>query len=107
MRAYTDLAFSGKVDEARAVRDSLNPVRAALRSTRPAEKPHAHQKYWQDLLGQVGGTVRPPLLALTEEERAATRRAFEACGLQTGPVRKAARQGDDRTQPTTAREHVT
>jgi 4-hydroxy-tetrahydrodipicolinate synthase len=107
MRAYTDLAFSGKVDEARAVRDSLNPVRAALRSTRPAEKPHAHQKYWQDLLGQVGGTVRPPLLALTEEERAATRRAFEACGLQTGPARKAARQGDDRTQPTTAREHVT
>jgi 4-hydroxy-tetrahydrodipicolinate synthase len=89
MRTYTDLAFSGKVEEARAVRDSLNPVRAALRSTRPPEKPHAHQKYWQELLGQVGGAVRPPLLALTEEERAATRRAFEACGLQTGAGRRA------------------
>jgi 4-hydroxy-tetrahydrodipicolinate synthase len=90
MRAYTDLAFSGKIEEARAVRDSLNPVRAALRSTRPAEKPHAHQKYWQELLGQVGGAVRPPLLALTEEERTVTHRAFEACGLQAGTARRAA-----------------
>jgi 4-hydroxy-tetrahydrodipicolinate synthase len=82
MRTYTDLAFAGRIDEARAVRDSLNPVRAALRGTRPPEKPHAHQKYWQELLGQSGGAVRPPLLALTDEERAATRRAFEACGLE-------------------------
>lgn len=93
MRTYTDLAFGGRIEEARAVRDSLNPVRAALRGTRPPEKPHAHQKYWQELLGQVGGRVRAPLLELTEEERTATRRAFEACGLQaglqTGLVRKA------------------
>jgi 4-hydroxy-tetrahydrodipicolinate synthase len=89
MRTYTDLAFGGRVEEARAVRDSLNPVRQALRSTRPAEKPHAHQKYWQHLLGQVGGAVRAPLLELTDEERAATRRAFEACGLQTAGARKA------------------
>jgi len=82
MRSYTDLAFAGRLAEARAVRDSLDPVRAALRSTRPAEKPHAHQKYWQQLLGQTGGAVRPPLLELTEAERIATRRAFEACGLQ-------------------------
>ena len=47
---------------AKAVRDSLNPVRQALRTTRPPEKPHAHQKYWQELLGQVGGAVRPPML---------------------------------------------
>ena len=90
MRTYTDLAFAGRIEQARAVRDSLNPVRAALRSTRPPEKPHAHQKYWQELLGQVGGAVRPPLLELTDEERMATRRVFEACGLQTGPERKAA-----------------
>ena len=82
MRRYTDLAFAGRIAEARAVRDSLDPVRAALRSTRPAEKPHAHQKYWQQLLGQIGGAVRPPLLELTEAERIATRRAFEACGLE-------------------------
>jgi 4-hydroxy-tetrahydrodipicolinate synthase len=82
MRQYTDLAFAGKAEEARRVRDSLAPVRAALKNTRPAEKPHAHQKYWQDLLGQVGGKVRPPLLELTEAEKKATREAFEACGLK-------------------------
>jgi 4-hydroxy-tetrahydrodipicolinate synthase len=81
MREYTDLAFSGQTEQARAVRDSLNPVRDALRRTRPAEKPHAHQKYWQKLLGQVGGRVRPPLLELTEAEQLATRAAFETCGL--------------------------
>ncbi|WP_137390995.1 dihydrodipicolinate synthase family protein [Rhodoligotrophos defluvii] len=84
MREYTDLAFAGKREEARRIRDSLDPVRAALRSTRPAEKPHAHQKYWQELLGQVGGTVRMPLLPLTNEEKIATRTAFERCGLIVG-----------------------
>ncbi|MFD9902054.1 dihydrodipicolinate synthase family protein [Mesorhizobium sp. NPDC059025] len=83
MRQYTDLAFAGEIEKARAVRDSLDPVRSALKNTRPAEKPHSHQKYWQDLLGQTGGRVRPPLLELTEEEKRATRAAFEACGLKT------------------------
>lgn len=82
MRDYTDLAFAGDVQAARRLRDSLNPVRQALKGTRPAEKPHAHQKYWQDLLGQTGGHVRRPLLALTEDEKAATRAAFQGCGLQ-------------------------
>ena len=82
MHDYTQAAFAGRFDEARAISRSLDPVRAALRDTRPAEKPHAHQKYWQELLGQVGGRVRPPLLELTEAEKAATRAAFEHCGLQ-------------------------
>lgn len=82
MHAYTQLAFAGEAEEARRVRDSLDPVRRALRDTRPAEKPHSHQKYWQELLGQVGGRVRPPLLELTEAEKAATRAAFESCGLR-------------------------
>ncbi len=82
MREYTQLAFEGKVDEARKVRDSLDPVRRALRGTRPGGKPQAHQKYWQELLGQVGGPVRRPMINLTEAERQATRAAFEACGLK-------------------------
>jgi 4-hydroxy-tetrahydrodipicolinate synthase len=61
-----------------------------LRNTRPAEKPHAHQKYWQELLGQVGGFVRQPLLALTDAEKAETRRAFEACGLRINPAKHVA-----------------
>jgi 4-hydroxy-tetrahydrodipicolinate synthase len=84
MHDYTDLAFAGKVERAREVRDSLAPVRHALTSTRPAGKAAAHQKYWQELLGQAGGPVRRPLLALTEAERAATRAAFERCGLRSG-----------------------
>ena len=81
MRAYTDLAFKGDHAAARKISASLEPVRHALKSTRPLEKPHAHQKYWQTLLGQTGGTVRRPLLELTEAEKATTRRAFEECGI--------------------------
>ena len=82
MRQYTDLAMAGNVTEGRRVRDSLNPVRAALRKTKPPGKPYAHQKYWQELLGQVGGPVRRPLVELTEAEKAATREAFQSCGLR-------------------------
>jgi 4-hydroxy-tetrahydrodipicolinate synthase len=84
MREYTDLAFRGEVARAKAVRDSLDPVREALRRTRPAEKFHAHSKCWQELLGQTGGAVRRPLLELTPAERDATRRAFATCGLKLG-----------------------
>jgi 4-hydroxy-tetrahydrodipicolinate synthase len=84
MREYTDLAFKGEIGRAKAIRDSLEPVREAFRRTRPAEKPPAHSKYWQDLLGQTGGHVRPPMLELTEVEKEATRRAFAACGLRAG-----------------------
>ncbi len=85
MHDYTQLAFKGDIKQARAIRDSLNPVREAIRRTWPHEKPHAHAKYWQDLLGQVGGPVRRPLLQLTEAEKAATKAAFDACGLKLAP----------------------
>ena len=86
MREYTDLAMRGEVEKARAVRDSLDPVRRALRDTRPGGKAHAHQKYWQELLGQAGGPVRPPLLGLTEAEKGRTRAAFDQCGLRVPEV---------------------
>ncbi len=89
MNEYTRLAMAGEVDEARRVRDSLNPVREALKSTRPKDKPQAQQKYWLDLLGQAGGRVRRPLLNLTDEEKAAVKTAFDGCGLQL-PAREAA-----------------
>ncbi len=82
MREYTAAALAGRHEEARSISALLEPVRRALRDTRPAEKPHSHQKYWQELLGQTGGRVRAPLLELTEAEKAATRAAFEACGLK-------------------------
>jgi 4-hydroxy-tetrahydrodipicolinate synthase len=82
MHEYTQLAFQGEVAKARAVRDSLIPVRQALRETRPPGKAAAHQKYWQELLGQAGGPVRRPLLGLTEQEKSATRAAFEVLKMR-------------------------
>lgn len=84
MNEYTRLAFAGRIDEARTVRDSLEPVRQAMRASKPKGKPQAHSKAWQDLLGQHGGKVRRPLLNLTEAELDATHRAFETCGLRLG-----------------------
>ena len=74
--------MAGKEADARKVRDSLNPIRDALKATRPADKPQAQQKYWQELIGQVGGPVRRPLLNLTDEEKVAIKQALEFCGLQ-------------------------
>ncbi|SDU31478.1 dihydrodipicolinate synthase family protein [Stappia sp. ES.058] len=82
MHDYTQAAFAGDEARARDISKSLGPVRKALKTTRPGGKPQAHQKYWQELLGQVGGPVRPPLLQLTDAERDATKAAFEACGLR-------------------------
>lgn len=81
MRAYTDLAFRGDIKEARAIRDSLQPVRDAIKRTRPKEKPPAHVKYWQELLGQAAGPVRRPMLPLTDAEKAAVRTALDQSGL--------------------------
>jgi 4-hydroxy-tetrahydrodipicolinate synthase len=79
---YTRLAFAGNHAAARAVRDSLAPARAAFRSARPSGTPQAYTKYWQELLGQVGGPVRRPLLNLTEAEKAAARDALARSGLK-------------------------
>jgi 4-hydroxy-tetrahydrodipicolinate synthase len=82
MNEYTALAFAGQVEQARTVSASLQPVRDALRTSRPKGKPQAHAKYWQELLGQVGGPVRRPLLAMTQDDMATTKQAFEFCGLR-------------------------
>lgn len=84
MRDYTDLAFAGDIARARVVRDSLDPVRAAFKRSRPGGKPQAHAKYWMELLGQVGGPVRRPMLQLTEAEKATIRAAFLESGLAPG-----------------------
>ena len=82
MQEYTELAFAGKFDQARKVRDSLDPVREAMKCSKPAGKPTAFGKFWQQLLGQVGGRVRPPMLELTEDEKSTIRAAFKASGLK-------------------------
>ena len=82
MDEYTRLAFDGRFEEARKVRDSLEPVRQAMARSKPADKPQAFGKFWQELLGQAGGRVRPPMLELTDAEKEAIREAFAGCGLR-------------------------
>ena len=82
MHEYTQLAFAGKFDEARKVCDSLDPVRAAMKQSKPTGKPTAFGKYWQELLGQTGGHVRAPMLELTTDEKSAIKAAFDGCGLK-------------------------
>jgi 4-hydroxy-tetrahydrodipicolinate synthase len=82
MNEYTRLAFEGKADEARRVFDSLNPVRDAMKRSKPEGKPTAFGKYWQELLGQKGGRVRAPMLELTDAEKEIVRNAFNECGLR-------------------------
>ena len=56
-------------------------MRQAWKGTRPHGKPQAQRNYIKELLGQAGGKGRRPMLQLTEAEKAATRKAFESCGL--------------------------
>lgn len=81
IQQYTRLAMAGRHAEARAIRDSLQPIRDALKRCRPPGTPQAYQKYWLELLGQVGGPVRRPLLNLTDAERTTVYRAFTSTGL--------------------------
>jgi 4-hydroxy-tetrahydrodipicolinate synthase len=90
MNEYTELAFAGEHAKARAVSESLQPVRDAIKASKPAGKPQAHGKYWQGLIGQRGGDdvgkdvsfVRRPLLNLTEVEKATIRSALASSGLK-------------------------
>ena len=70
------------------MRDSLAPVRAAFKASRPKGTPQAHTKYWMEQIApdgaQVGGTVRRPLLNLTESEKAVIRKAVADSGLKLG-----------------------
>ncbi len=81
MHDYTSAAFAGDAGKARAISVALEPVRHAFKSSRPAEKPHAHSKYWQELLGQAGGHVRRPLQELSLEEKDSIRQAYENIDL--------------------------
>ena len=82
MNQYTALAMAGQVEQARALSATLDTVRKAFKACKPDGKPQAHAKYWLELLGQVGGPVRRPLLQLTEPEKALIRAEFARCGLR-------------------------
>ena len=87
MRDYTTLVFQGQIEDAAPIAQSLEPARKIfnkwLRDPWPARRlmPIAYLKAWCDLLGMVGGPVRPPLLQVTPAEREALRQDLASIGL--------------------------
>jgi 4-hydroxy-tetrahydrodipicolinate synthase len=70
MRDYTELALAGDLAGAKKIRDGIEPLRAVHERwiREPWLKHHlmpiAQIKAWCDMIGMVGGAVRPPLLPL-------------------------------------------
>ena len=87
MHEYSELGLAGKFDEAKKVRDSLEPVREVHERwmREPWLKhqliPIAYLKAWTEMMGLAAGPVRAPLLQITDEERAQLRADLEHCGL--------------------------
>ena len=86
MKTYTKLAMEGKIEEAKKVSATLNPVRRVAKkwfgeSLATGNFPIARQKYWQELLGMTPSSVRPPLMQISQEEKQAMRKDIEKAGL--------------------------
>jgi 4-hydroxy-tetrahydrodipicolinate synthase len=87
MHDYTELGLAGRFKEAEPLARSLQPLRDLhdkwLRGRWLKEKiiPIAYLKAWSELLGLAGGPVRPPLLQITDAERAALRAELAQTGL--------------------------
>lgn len=86
MKRYTELAMQGRVEEAKEVSASMDPLREVAKRWiwepwHHGNLPFARLKYWQELMGLAGGYVRPPLREMTEEEKKAFRQDFERAGV--------------------------
>lgn len=66
--------------ELKPIRDLWTGIYAVLWEKEAALHPIATIKYWMDLMGMRGGTVRPPLKPLTSEQKDAFRARLEATG---------------------------
>jgi dihydrodipicolinate synthase/N-acetylneuraminate lyase len=87
IREYVALIDEGKIGQAwegffalDALRDVWNSIYANLWDKGAALHPIATIKYWMDLLGMKGGSVRPPLHQITDKEKDAFRARLEATG---------------------------
>src|SRR5262245_54543977 len=91
MRDYTELGLNGRFDEAAAISATLAPARETQRRWLHDRWHHdriipiAAIKAWSECLDMAGGPVRPPLPALSAQERAALRRDLEEIGLVSEP----------------------
>ena len=87
IKDYTSLVFQGQIEEAAVIAKSIELARKVfekwLRDPWPARRliPIAYLKAWADLLGMVGGPVRPPLQQVTTAEREELRHDLATVGL--------------------------
>lgn len=84
---YVRLIGEGKVAEGwsryyalKPLRDIWTSIYSVLWNKSAATHPIATIKYWMDLVGMHGGTVRPPLKPLSEDARSEFRSRLEATG---------------------------
>jgi 4-hydroxy-tetrahydrodipicolinate synthase len=87
IREYYDLALQGKAAEAarkyyemQPLRDVWNGIYQVLWDKKAAAHPLPTIKYWMELIGMAAGPVRPPMINITEEQKAAFRERLYATG---------------------------
>src|SRR5262249_43175898 len=87
IRDYVELARAGDFEGAwkgyyalKPLRDLWTDIYRVLWVQEAASHPIPTIKCWMDLLGMVGGSVRPPLHNLTPEERTTFAKRLEATG---------------------------
>ena len=86
MREYTEKAMTGDLPGARAVRESLEPVRRVYMKWMDAKwrepsVPINVIKCWSQLLGFTGGNPREPGRALSDEQKRALKQDLATVGL--------------------------
>lgn len=87
IKDYTALVLNNRIEEAATITRSLDPARHVfdkwMRDPWPTRRimPIAYLKAWSDLMGMVGGPVRPPLLPVTNTEHEELRQDLIRAGL--------------------------
>jgi len=86
LKTYTQFAKDGKLEEAKKIAASMEPLRALARKWiwdpwASGNIPIARLKHWQELLGLTAGFVRPPLLEMSSEEKLKMREELMQAGL--------------------------
>ena len=86
IRDYTAMVQAGDIAGGTKLAATLNPLRALHAEWiqgywRKGHMPMSEMKYWQECLGMAGGSVRPPVLPMSDESRALFRADLDATGL--------------------------
>lgn len=87
IKDYTALVLANRIEEAAVIARGLDATRDVFDKwmsdpwSQRRVMPIAYLKAWCDLMGMTGGTVRPPLMQITEEEREELRQDLLRVGL--------------------------